>query len=239
MEEVMERVLNYSILEIKKKKFMRDLFISMIGFTAYAFLMYFVTFNLAKTGDSHDIPRNFLMLIPYLILVLSSYSLNQEFSNHTDKVIFTGIFTRNEVLLSKLLSLIFTSLVSFFFYEVLEAIIGSFEGKLIIPHLLTFIIYSFVISSFIFMISAMTSNFIVTGVIGYVLYFDLILALFSNALESTNSEFMRKVIPELPFYIANTGFVKGNYSLHQGLVMIIWGLLFFVISCVIINKKAI
>ncbi|WP_160672016.1 ABC transporter permease [Clostridium sp. C8-1-8] len=235
----MERVLNYSILEIKKKKFMRDLFFSMIGFTVFAFLMYFITVNLAKTGDSRDIPRNFLMLIPYLILVLSSYSLNQEFSNHTDKVIFTGVFTRNEVLLSKLLSLIFTSLVSFIFYEVLEIITGSFEVKLIIPHLLTFIIYSFGISSFTLMISAMTSNFIVTGVIGYVLYFDLILALFSNALESTNNEIIRKIVLELPFYIASTGFIRGNYSLHQGLVMIMWSLLFFVISCVIINKKAI
>ncbi|QAA35339.1 ABC transporter permease [Clostridium manihotivorum] len=235
----MERVLSYSILEIKKKKFMRDLFTSLIAFTAYAVLVYLVSFNLAKTGDLQDIPRNFLMLIPYLILVLSSYSLNQEFSNHTDKVIFTGVFTRSEVLASKLLSLIFTSLISFLFYEVLEVITGSFEVKLIIPHLLTFIIYSFVISSFILMVSTMTSNFIVTGVIGYVLYFDLILALFSNALESTNSELMRKVIPELPFYIANTGFVRGSYSLHQGLVMLMWGLLFFVISCVIINKKAI
>lgn len=233
----MDRVLKVVTLEIKRKKFIRELVISLVTLTGLSFLSYFVLPYSINESRLAIIPETFLQTIPYLILVLSSISLTQEFSNKTDKMIFSGIFSRNEIIISKLLSFIFISVICLLFYELTEVIGRTFEIGSLLTHLCTFLIYTFTIGSFILMISTITSNFIITGVVSYVLYFDLILVLFSQALESKRSEILTNIIEHLPFYIANTGFFAGQYTFYQAIIMMGCGLLFFVITCVIMNKK--
>ncbi|GKU25027.1 ABC transporter permease [Clostridium folliculivorans] len=234
----MDRLLKVATLEIKRKKFIRELIISLVILTALSFLGYYVLIYFTSESHLSTIPETFLQTIPYIILVFSSVSLTQEFSNKTDRMIFTGIFSRREIIISKLVSIIFISVMCLVFYELTEVVGRTFEIRALLTHLCTFLIYSFTIGSFILMISTITSNFIITGVIGYILYFDLILVLFSQALESKRSEVLTKVIEQLPFYIANTGFFVGHYTFYQAIIMISCGLLFFVITCVIINKKS-
>lgn len=235
----MDRVLKVATLEIKRKKFIRELVISLVILTGLSILSYFVLPYSINESRLSIIPETFLQTIPYLILVLSSISLTQEFSNKTDKMIFTGIFSRKEIIISKLVSFIFISVICLLFYELTEVIGRTFEIGSLLTHLCTFLIYTFTIGSFILMISTITSNFIITGVVGYVLYFDLILVLFSQALESKRSEILTNIIEHLPFYIANTGFFARQYTFYQSIIMTGCGLLFFVITCVIINKKSI
>lgn len=234
----MDRLLKVATLEIKRKKFIRELVISLVILAVLSLLSYYVVIFFTSESHLSIISQIFLQTIPYIILVLSSVSLTQEFSNKTDKMIFTGIFSREEIIISKLVSIIFISAIGLVFYELTEVLGRTFEIEALFTHLCTFLIYSFTIGSFILMISTITSNFIITGVIGYVLYFDLILVLFSQALESKRSEVLTKVIEQLPFYTANTGFFAGYYTLYQSIIMIGSGLLFFVSTCVIINKKS-
>ncbi|MBK1813313.1 ABC transporter permease [Clostridium sp. YIM B02505] len=234
----MDRLLKVATLEIKRKRFMRELITALVTLCVLSFLSYYVSVYFSSELHLSTIPETFLQTIPYIILVLSSILLTQEFSNKTDKMIFTGIFRREEIIISKLISIIFISVICLAFYELTEVLGRTFEIGALLTHLCTFLIYSFTIGSFILMISTITSNLIITGVIGYVLYFDLILVLFTQALESKKSEVLSKVIEQLPFYIANTGFFAGHYTFYQGIIMISCGLLFFVITCVIINKKS-
>jgi len=87
------------------------------------------------------------------------------------------------------------------------------------------------------LVSVVTSNSIFTGIITYVFYFDLIITLFSNAVESSSNKMVTIIIENLPFYIAGTGFNNLNYNFNQSIVMIVSGCIFFVIACAIINKK--
>ncbi len=232
----MERALKVITLDIKKKKFLRNLLISLFTMAGISFLNYIVL-SKYEMCRIEDIPSMILNTIPFVILAISSFSLNQEFSNKTDKMIFTGVFSRNEIMISKLMSFVFASIICFAFYEIICIICKTFNLDILLDNLYAFIVYAFTLGSFILLVSAITSNFIVTGIIGYVLYFDLILALFGQALASRGNEMLKKVIEKLPFYIANTGFYAGTYTTHQLIILISCGILFLGIACVIINRK--
>lgn len=226
----MERVLKVITLDIKKKGFLKNLMISLFSLTCILFL------SCIKSGISR-MPSMLLGIIPYIILVVYSFSLTQEFTNKTDKIIFTGIFSRNEIVISKLVSFIITSIICFVFYEIIAIICNTFNSNILLNNLWTFFLYSFTLGSFILLVSVITSNFIITGIVGYVLYFDLILELFNQALSSNRSIILKSVIRSLPFYIANTGLLAGNYTVNQSIIMIIYGMLFLGAACVIINRK--
>lgn len=191
----------------------------------------------SKFMDKNLIPQAALRLIAFIILVISSFSLTHEFSNKTDKIIFTGIFSRTQIMISKLVSFIFVTTICFIFYEIVLIVCGTFDFKNLFGNFLTFNIYVFTIGSFILLVSVITSNFIVTGITCYILYFDLILVLFNNALGSNRSEEIKQIIRNLPFYIANMGFAKGMYTVTESIVMLGYGIVFFALACVIMNRK--
>lgn len=226
----MERILKVITLDIKKKGFFKNLMI-------FLFVVICISVLNSIKSKITDIPITFLALIPYVILVIYSFSLTQEFTNKTDKMIFTGIFSRNEIMTSKLISFIFTSIICFVVYGIVSIACGTFNSKILFDNFYVFLIYAFTLGSFILLVSVITSNFIVTGIVGYVLYFDLILVLLNQALSSSRNEALKCVIRNLPFYIANTGFRIGNYTMHQFIIMISSGVLFFIAACVIINRK--
>lgn len=227
----MERILKVMTLEIKKKGFFKNLLISLLVLNSILFL------SLIK-GKAASIPVILLILIPYITLVVFSFSLTQEFANKTDKIIFTGIFSRNEIMISKLISFIVVSVVCFIAYESISIICGTFNLSLMLGILQAFILYAFTLGTFILMVSAVTSNFIVTGIVGYVLYFDLILVLLNQALDSSKNEMLKLIIKNIPFYIANTGFYAASYTAQQSIIMLCSGILFFSAACVIINRKS-
>lgn len=226
----MEKILKLSTLNIWKKGFFRNLLISLFALICFSFLV-------STGGTVKAVPSMLLQIIPYVFLVIFSFSLTQEFANKTDKMIFTGIFTRNEIMLSKLISFMYYSLTCFIFYEAISAICDTFDTKIIFKSLGAFFIYTFALGSFILLVSVMTSNFIITGIVSYVLYFDLILVLLNQALCSSKNQVLKQIIAALPFYIANTGFYSQNYTLHQSVIMLGSGFLFFTLACVIINRK--
>ena len=63
------------------------------------------------------------------------------------------------------------------------------------------------------------------------------LALLGQAIASTKSLFVKEVIENSPFFIANTGFKIGMYTFQQAFIMIFCGILALIATFVIINKK--
>lgn len=235
----MERILSIMLLEIKKKKFMKSLSIGIL--IMIPLLIVFTGIN-----KSIDSSRIVLSTIPYLVLANGCFCLTQDFTNKTDKIIFTGVFRRWEILLSKLISLFFISLSYIVFYEIVLVLYNLYIDK-DISSLISFIgilnniyavlIYTFTLGSFILMVSVYTKNFIFTGLITYGLYFDLILVVFSIVLESNYGQVLKNTIRNSPFYILNTGFSNLKYTFNQSLIMGISGIIFLALACVIINKK--
>lgn len=229
----MERALNVITLEIRKKRFINSLIKSLLGC-----ICIFSLGVLCIKSSISGIPEMMIHVTAYILLVVYSFSLTQEFENKTDKMIFTGIFTRNEIIISKLISFMFSSVICFIFYEITSIICSTFDSNMLLPNLSAFIIYGFTLGSFVLMVSVISSNFLVTGIITYILYFDLMHALLSQALLSTRNETMKWIIVRLPFYIANSGLNIGKYTINQSIIMVCCGVIFLVAACGIMNRKS-
>lgn len=235
----MERNLTVVSLEFKKKNFIKNILISVTVLIPILFLCFII-------DKSIDISNIVLGTVPYMILANGCFCLTQEFTNKTDKIIFTGVFKRYEIMISKLFSSFITSLIYLIFFQIVLILYNLFINQdishlisftTLINNLYIFFIYTFTLSSFMLLVSVVTSNSIFTGIITYVFYFDLIITLFSNAVESSSNKMVTIIIENLPFYIAGTGFNNLNYNFNQSIVMIVSGCIFFVIACAIINKK--
>lgn len=92
---ILERVLKIITLDIRKKGFFKNLLICLFAVACILFLI-------CAKGEVQAMPKMMLQIISYILLVIFSFSLTQEFSNKTDKMIFTGVFSRIEIMLSKL-----------------------------------------------------------------------------------------------------------------------------------------
>jgi ABC-2 type transport system permease protein len=238
-EFILERILNIASLEIKKKNFIRGIMLGVIVLIPILVLFLIVD----KSIDSSVVVHR---IVTYMLLANGCFCLTQEFSNKTDRVIFTGVFKRSEIIFSKLISFFIISLIYFIFYEVVLSLYNLYMNqhisqfiniKILLNNLYVFFIYTFTLSCFILLVSVVTANSIVTGIVTYILYFDLILAIFSNVLESSSNETLKSVIRNIPFYIANTGFNNLKYTFDQSMVMIACGCIFFTLACAIINRK--
>lgn len=235
----MQRVMRVLTLDMKMKGFFKGTVISLlillgvllVGIEGEILFLNYPKAAIKATASA------FLSLLPYIILVTLSISLTREFENRTDKTIFTGIFTRTEIIISKLMSFVATSLVCCVFYIIISIIFGEVSFKGAANSVITFIIYTFALGSFTLLVSVITSNGIITGMIIYALHFDLSLALLGQAIASTKSLFVKRAIENLPFFIANTGFKAGAYTFQQAFIMIFCGVLALVATFVIINKK--
>lgn len=235
----MERILTVVSLEFKRKKFIKNILISISVLIPILFLCFII-------DKSIDISNIVLGTVPYMILGNGCFCLTQEFTNKTDKIIFTGVFKRYEIMISKLFNSFITSLIYFIFFQIALILYNLFINQdisqlisftTVINNLYVFFIYTFTLSSFMLLVSVVTSNSIFTGIITYVFYFDLIITLLSNVVESSSNKMVTILIEKLPFYIAVTGFNNLNYNFNQSIVMIVSGCIFFVIACAIINKK--
>lgn len=235
----MERILTVVSLEFKRKKIIKNILISISVLIPILFLCFII-------DKSIDISNIVLGTVPYMILGNGCFCLTQEFTNKTDKIIFTGVFKRYEIMISKLFNSFITSLIYFIFFQIALILYNLFINQdisqlisftTVINNLYVFFIYTFTLSSFMLLVSVVTSNSIFTGIITYVFYFDLIITLLSNVVESSSNKMVTILIEKLPFYIAVTGFNNLNYNFNQSIVMIVSGCIFFVIACAIINKK--
>lgn len=235
----MERILTVVSLEFKRKKFIKNILISVSVLIPILFLCFII-------DKSIDISNIVLVTVPYMILGNGCFCLTQEFTNKTDKIIFTGVFKRYEIMISKLFNFFITSLIYFMFFQIVSILYNLFMNQnisqlitftTVINNLYVFFIYTFTLGSFTLLVSVATSNSIFTGIITYIFYFDLIIALLSNVVESSGNKMVTIIIENLPFYIAVTGFNNLNYTFNQSIVMIVNGCIFFVIACAIINRK--
>lgn len=235
----LKRILNVLTLEIKRKNFIKNIVISMVILIPIFLLLLII-------DKSTYISFVVLTAIPYIWLTNFCFSLAKEFENKTDRIIFTGIFSRSEIIISKLISFCMMALVYLIFYEIIAVIFSIYGGqgtsnllniKTLGNNLYVFLIYAFTIGSFILLVSACTANGIFTGIITYVLYFNLILVLLAQALSSSKNETLKCIIRNSPFYNANIGFYSLKYNFNQSMVMLISGSIFLIATCIIINKK--
>ncbi|KOC32727.1 ABC transporter permease [Clostridium botulinum] len=235
----MERILSIIFLEIKKKKFIKSVLLGIL--LIIPLLILFPMIN--KNIDSANV---ILGVIPYIVLANGCFYFNEDFVNKTDRIIFTGIFKKSEIMISKLASLFFISLNYIGFYEVVLILYNLYVKKgisefintsSILNNIYVVCIYTFTLGTFILLVSVCTKNSIFAGIITYVFYFNLILVIFEKILKSNCGTILQSIIRNSPFYILNTGFNNLKYTCSKSIIMLISGCIFFKIACAIINRK--
>lgn len=235
----MNRSLKILKLELSKPKSIRGLFGIMFIFLIFSCI----------TDKVAEIPTNYLNLLPYIILLSSFYVLGMEFQDKTDKIIFSCSYKRYEILISKLFYVVIKSLIAGISYLIINFAINLYLGtslvkifsiKQIAIFFLTIILYSIVITSCIFLITLLTGSGKITGVIIYILFFDITNALLGQALESSSiSKSVAFLIENSPFYIANSGMVSSCYSFTQVIFMLLLGVICISLSFILLNKRSV
>lgn len=233
----MNRLVNLLILDLKKPKEIRNLIIIILIIIIITILFSLMENNIEVASMELN------KFLPYVLLFSTFLSLGSEFENNTDRIIFSASFSRNEVIVSKLVGIIIKGIIIsiiYIIFSVLWNLIYSvnFELKYYVNFIITFIVYSFTIGTVNIFISIITGSSKVTGIVIYILFFDLMNALLANALISKKlSQDLKWIILNSPLYAANKGVVLGVYSFWQFTFMILLGLILMTISTLILKRK--
>ena len=182
---MLERTYKIFTLEIRKPNFFRTILLNLIlPFIVITIFLSILVMNLQNVIEINTVTL-LGRVIPYLLIISSCFVLTHEFSSHTDKIIFTGIYSRMEIIISKLSYIVIASLVLYFLYMLVYFLQGvkadTLELNSVLTSFLAFLLYGLTLGSFILFISIITKNGIITGVITYVLFFDLVYTILSQA----------------------------------------------------------
>ena len=191
-------------------------------------------------------PGNFNNMLSYGILITNFFILGKGFEKNVNRVLYSGVYSRFQIFLSKLISIIMNSII-FYIALILGIMIVSIISNTgldsmnfinSIKDLSYFILYSCSLALSIFLMTMLADNSNIGAIVTYICYFDLILALFGNALQSSRlSDGVKTIIENLPFYSTNMMFQSKIYTFSQVSVLIIFSMVVFATNCYILHKK--
>lgn len=228
--------MNLLTLEFKKNKLFKNLLTQLFLFVLIISAVYFL-------NNGNGTETLLLSVIPYFVLSNGCFVMASEFTNNTDKIIFTGIYNRKNILISKLSYLIISSIISLIL-AISSLYITSFfidisrlNSTFIMSALKVTILYTFTVGSFMILLSVVSRSGIFTGIATYVLFFDLTFNMLANIVGGTKDKLILNLIQFNPLYLSKLGFHELNYNLNQSITMFISGIFFFSVACFILDRS--
>lgn len=244
----MHNLLKLSWLNVKNKMFSRIFLFGIACAFAYPLLWVFAVHRKYPL-DLYCFEMGRFM---YVIMLYAAVSLiRDDIKNNTTKTVFTGVFSRTEIMISKAISLIIWGCVFAFFLEVNNIIISAILHKTIgineflsVNHIQLFINYIVILFSMgglMLLIAAIAFNDS-KNILFYILLLGMI-NFFTSAVVTTvhrtpelKTRFMYYIAT--PFY--NTVELAGwDFDPQAILTNVLWGLVFLAIATLIINKREI
>ncbi|KEI07188.1 membrane protein [Clostridium botulinum] len=249
----MTKLLKLSFLNTKNVVRSKQFIAFIIAAFAYSLALFIAT---RSTNTKLQLYFNEFGRFLYVVILYASVSiLRGDVISNTTKTIFTGIFTRKEVMLSKLISLIFLGIIFYLIVEVDALLIGLMDYKrmglqqfLEMQHgeiMLIYIVLTFSMGTLMFLI-----NSIIFKKGKSILFSILTLTAinFNNAIIVTSAHrspaFAEKIwiYAKTPFYIWTDLSLKSFtevLNIEQLLMSIVYGLVFFGFAIFIISKREI
>lgn len=227
--------MNLLTLEFKKNKVFSNLISQLFAFILIIITVYFM-------DNGNGVELLLLNLIPYFVLLNGYFVTASEFTNNTDKIIFTGIYNRKDILISKLSYLIISSIISLIL-AISSLYIASFfinvsglNSTFIMSALKVTILYTFTVGSFMILVSIISRSSIFTAILTYILFFDLTFNILGTIVMGTKNKLILNLIQFNPLYLSKLGFIELNYNLSQNISMFISGIFFFALACFILDR---
>ncbi|WP_456028105.1 hypothetical protein [Bacillus cereus] len=218
--------------------------------TAIATGLVFLGMWLVYRPQAFDVPAYQAELFKVLYMVLIYYcskSLSGDFESGTYKTLFTSIYSRNQVLFSKLLMNLQIAVLIWILVQLLNPIIGfiinqkygmeKFFSIDTLNSLLIFICIGFVIGSYTLLLTTITFSLLNTFITAFptIWFFYFFTPLIFSVEEQLTG--IWSIIKYIPFYTIGVGIFKESLSVGQLIQLFIWGIVFLITSIVVINRR--
>ncbi|WP_050608191.1 ABC transporter permease [Clostridium niameyense] len=245
----MSRLLKISWFNVKNiinsKKFLLGVSLAFVYSLLWILLVHPSKYTLL--GYSFEIGR-FL----YVIILYSTVSmLRDDIKSNSSKTVFSGIFSRVEIMLSKGIGLLILGVLFFLIVEI-NNLLAAFilyknigiSGFLNFDHLQLFIVYvviTFCMGSIMLFIISIKFND-KKSILFYILMFSMI-NFYTSAivmLVHRKPEFAERfsLYMKTPFY-SSMELTQGYFNKNSLIINIVWALIFFIASIIIMNRREI
>ncbi|WPC39385.1 hypothetical protein [Clostridium sp. JS66] len=245
----MHKLLKMSWLNVKNTAYSKEFLLGIIA--AFAYSMLWICFVRPKLYGLMDYDFEFGRFLYVMILYAAVSILRNDIKSNCIKTVFTGVFSRTEIMISKSIGLIIWGIIFSIIVEVNNILASlilykkiGINGFLAFNHLqlfITYIIIAFSMGALMLLIIS-----IVFSESKLILFFIMILSLinfYSSAITviiGNHPELISKfsTYMKTPFY--NTiALMQGCFSMQSVLINIIWAVIFCILSTLIINKREI
>jgi hypothetical protein len=242
-----------ALLNVKNIVRSKAFIYSIIAAVAYSLLWLIVGQTRKFTLEFYSI--EFGRFLYVVILYVGVSIIRNDIIFNTTKSLFTGIYTRIEIMISKLVALVILGVIFSLIVELDALLLAILDPKKIgigaflnLPHfqsLLTYIVITFSIGSFMFLISSMIFNG-GKSILFAILFLSAIN--FNNAfivtLASRDIEFAKKIslYAKTPFYIWTDLYLNlrlESLNIRGLLIAVGYGLIFSVYAIFIMNRREI
>lgn len=179
----------------------------------------------------------------YLIFLASTY-ITSDFNSGTSRSLYTGVYSRAQVINVKTMFLLVISII----LAILNVVIGIVLQAIIVAEfsfseifmdgiklILIYALYFFSVLSFSLFISSIFLNSLYTIVINYAA-FVFVGELAAQATQR-GSIALKNLIEAFPFYVITNGFNSLHYSMFSVFIIIIFSLLMYSLGLTIFRKR--
>lgn len=237
------KMIKLSILELKKLFKSKGIYIGILIAIAFAVAIGLQAKAAPQSFNSKHVFSFFGSISNLVLIVFASKSLADEFQLKTSTQIFTSKRSRSEIMICKVLSIVLLSLIMAIIGSALligfkvflgESMSISIALKDIWTEIYTFVAYSFVVSTFAVLVSAInfnTTSTIVTSLAAFWIAPNII-SMFTSRYEK-----LEKIFKFIPFYSADSLTSYHNVEAMAVLSTMAFGVIFLIASVATINNK--
>lgn len=228
-----------------KKQASKSLIIFGILFILFTFLDNVLQFKYG--GSKPDlVAGNFglsLLLTQFYLIFLACTYISSEFHMGTSKSIFTGVFSRIEIVNIKTISIMLISLalggINWTIGLILEVVL--YDGVTITSALndllmviVIYFLYFIGVLAFSLFVSSISLSRIITILFGY----GTFIFIGEIAVQITNrSESLRIAIEKIPFYVITSGFNSLYYNGESIIIILLFSTIFYLAAIMIFQKR--
>ena len=245
----MHKLLKISWLNVKNSVYSKEFLLGIIALFSYSMLWVFLVHPAQYRLEGYDF--EFGRFLYVIILYAAVCIIRNDIRFNTIKTIFTGVFSRTEIMISKGIGLIIWGVIFSVIVEINNVLVScilyekiGITGFLAFNHLhlfITYIVIAFCMGSFMVLIvsvmfSEKKSILFFIGILSMVNFYTAAITTFIGRNPEIAKNFSTYM--KTPFY--NTVLLmQGQFNMKSVLINVAWAVVFCILSAFIIKKREI
>ncbi|EPY2275860.1 hypothetical protein ACXAT3_000556 [Clostridium sporogenes] len=245
----MIKLLKVSWLNVKNGAYSKEFLLGIIAAFIYSMLWVLIVHPSKYGLDAYAFELGRFLYV--IILYAAVSTLRNDIRFNITKTVFTGVFSRIEIMMSKGIGLIIWGIIFFIIVEINNVLVScilykkiGIAGFLAFNHLqlfMSYIVITFTMGSLMLLIVSIMFNE-KKSILFYIVLFSMI-NFYTSAITciiSKNPQLAERfsTYMKTPFYNVVV-LIQGNFDMKSVLINIVWGVIFLIFSILIVNKREI